>query len=276
MNAWGALKQAVKDAPADSTIKITGTIQAATASGNYGELEITKNLSIKPTGSTATLDANNMSRIFKVTGGKFQLWNNMVLQNGNAGENEGGSFTMEGIGESYTDYNNNIIKGNMADKSGGGVAVHGAMTMNGGSIKNNKAKDGGCGIFLWYSQSGQTTLTMTNGFIASNDMAPGGTGNKGKGVYFSISDLTMKMSGYARISGDNDVYLTDGAKITVDSASLVPTSLGNVARITPKTYNAGTQVLTGNYVSTHNGKFKVTPNAGTNWSVGSNGYLKTS
>ena len=72
MNAWGVLKQAVKDAPAGATIKITGTIQAATASGNNGELEITKDLTIKPKSGTATLDANssalgsNAHRIFKV------------------------------------------------------------------------------------------------------------------------------------------------------------------------------------------------------------------
>lgn len=411
MNAWGVLKQAVKDAPAGATIKITGTIQAATASGNNGELEITKNLTIKPRSGTATLDANNMSRIFKVKGGKFQLSSYMILQNGNAGENEGGgiyvsggelvllettikdctakdgggiyltgngtkgsmyntkilnnkaqktgettkgggiciadsasfemdggstldskidgnvstggtssssygggvcvigngdtggthasfifkkgtisnntarygggvmvedggTFTMEGRGESYKDYDNNIIKDNTADKSGGGVAVHGAMTMNGGSIKNNKAKDGGCGIFLWYSQPGQTTLTMTNGFIVSNYVAPGGLENKGKGVSVPYTGLTMKMSGYARIASTDDVYLTDGAKITVDSASFTPPS-NNAATITPKYYNAGKQVLTGNYVGTHNSKFKVTPNGGTNWSVGSNGYLKT-
>ena len=409
--AWRDLKQAVKDAPAGKTIKINGTIQASSASGNNGEIEITKNLTIKPRSSTATLDANNMSRIFKVTGGKFQLSSYMVLQNGNAGENvgggiyvsggelvllettikdctakdgggiyltgngtkgsmyntkilnnkaqktdgtakgggiciadsasfemdggttldskidgnvstggtssssygggvcvignsdngrthasfifkkgtisnntarygggvmveDGGTFTMEGRGESYKDYDNNIIQGNTADASGGGVAVHGAMTMNGGSIKNNKAKEGGCGIFLWHSQPGQTTLTMTNGFIASNYVVSGGLENKGKGVSVPYTGLTMKMSGYARIASTDDVYLTDGAKITVDSASFTPPS-NNAATITPKYYNAGKQVLTGNYVGTHNSKFKVTPNGGTNWSVGSNGYLKT-
>ncbi|MGP1594536.1 MAG: hypothetical protein ACTTH8_04735 [Treponema sp.] len=87
MNAWGVLKQAVKDAPAGATIKITGTIQAATASGNNGELEITKDLTIKPTGSTATLDANssvlgdNAHRLFNVKGGTLTL-NNMTLENG--------------------------------------------------------------------------------------------------------------------------------------------------------------------------------------------------
>ena len=114
---------------------------------------------------------------------------------------------------------------------------------------------------------------MTNGFIASNYVVSGGLENKGKGVSVRFTGLTMKMSGYAGISGDNDVYLTDGAKITVGSASLTP-PFNIAARITPRTYNADTQVLTGNYVGTHNGKFKVTPVPGQTWSVGSNGYLK--
>ena len=93
--------QAVKDAPAGKTIKITGTIQAASASGNYGELEITKNLTIEAKSGTATLDANssvlgsNAHRIFNVTGGNFKLYN-MVLQSGNAGENEGGGIYVSG------------------------------------------------------------------------------------------------------------------------------------------------------------------------------------
>lgn len=81
MNAWGALKQAVKDAPAGKTIKINGTIQASSASGNNGEIEITKNLTIEAKSGTATLDANNMHRIFKVIGGTLTL-NSMRLEKG--------------------------------------------------------------------------------------------------------------------------------------------------------------------------------------------------
>ena len=88
MNAWGALKQAVKDAPAGATIKITGTIQASSATGNNGEIEVTKNLSIKPKSGTATLDANSSGlgstiahRIFNVKSGTLTL-NNMTLKNG--------------------------------------------------------------------------------------------------------------------------------------------------------------------------------------------------
>jgi len=50
-----------------------------------------------------------------------------------------------------------------------------------------------------------------------------------------------------------------------------------VARITPETYNTSTKVLNGAsaLLNSEHGKFKVTPNGGQNWSVGSNGYLTT-
>lgn len=174
--------QAVKDAPAGSTIKINGTIQATTASGNYGELEITKNLSIKPTGSTATLAANNMSRIFKVTGGKFQLWNNMVLQNGNAGENEGGGIYVSG-GELVL--SETTIK-NCIAQDGGGIFLAGngtsGSTMTGGKVSYNLATDtsaakGGC-IYIEESAS----FTMQSGNINDNKVDTG-SGEDGGGVY---------------------------------------------------------------------------------------------
>lgn len=135
--------QAVKDAPAGKTIKITGTIQAATASGNNGELEITKDLTIKPNGSSATLDANNMSRIFKVTGGNFKLYN-MVLQSGNAGENEGGGIYVSG-GELVL--SETTIK-NCIAQDGGGIYLTGngaTGTMTGGKVSYNLATDTSAG-----------------------------------------------------------------------------------------------------------------------------------
>ena len=138
MNAWGVLKQAVKDAPAGATIKITGTIQAATASGNYGEIEVTKNLSIKPTGSTATLDANssalgsNAHRIFKVTGGTLTL-NNMTLKNGsfaddiNITQRMGAGIYIQSSGKAVL--NNTIVENcDPHCYNGGGIRVENTST----------------------------------------------------------------------------------------------------------------------------------------------------
>lgn len=179
--------QAVKDAPAGKTIKITGTIQAASASGNNGELEITKDLTIKPKSGTATLDANssalgsNAHRIFKVTGGNFKLYN-MVLQSGNAGENEGGGIYVSG-GELVL--SETTIK-NCIAQDGGGIFLTGSgtagSTMTGGKVSYNLATDtsaakGGC-IYIEESAS----FTMQRGNINNNKVYTGSV-EDGGGVY---------------------------------------------------------------------------------------------
>ena len=128
--------------------------------------------------------------------------------------------------------------------SGGGVAVHGAMTMTGGTIKNNKAdiagspfENGGGGIFLWHGVLGKPTLNMTGGTIQGNTI---GANSKGQGVLVnSGGNVTMEMSGSAKIDTNNDVYLdhegSDLAFITVTDAL---TSTPAAARLTMKYVHA--------------------------------------
>ena len=180
--------QAVKDAPAGKTIKITGTIQAASASGNNGELEITKDLTIEAKSGTATLDENNMSRIFKVTGGTLML-NNMTLKKGNAGTTgNGGAIYAEG--SSTLKLTNVTIGGSSADKNeavkGGGIFLTGSgtagSTMTGGKVSFNLATDTsaakGGGIYIEESAS----FTMQSGNINNNKVDTSAT-EDGGGVY---------------------------------------------------------------------------------------------
>ena len=234
--------QAVKDAPAGKTIKITGTIQAASASGNNGELEITKDLTIKPNGSSATLDANNMSRIFKVTGGNFKLYN-MVLQSGNAGENEGGGIYVSGdeLVLSETTIKNYIaqdgggiylagngtkgsmfkskILNNKAQKTdgtakGGGIfaGTNNTLTVSGtAAIKKNSAKGFGGGVY----SSG--TFIFTGGTIEGNNITL--SSKLGTGIFIESTNNELTISGTAHVKNDNDIYLVNNAKITVQGFS---------------------------------------------------------
>ena len=193
--------QAVKDAPAGKTIKITGTIQAASASGNNGELEITKDLTIKPNGSSATLDANNMSRIFKVTGGKFTL-NNMTLKKGKAGTGNGGGIYSEGT----LTLNNTTIE-SCGAKNGGGIFLTGSgtagSTMTGGKVSYNLAKHTadakGGGIYIQESAS----FTMQRGNINNNKVYTGSV-EDGGGVY---------VRGQGRGSGTHASFTLNGGTI---------------------------------------------------------------
>ncbi|UTC75577.1 hypothetical protein E4O03_02255 [Treponema sp. OMZ 792] len=82
-NAWTKLKTEAGKSSGVPTILISGEIAAA--SGNNGEISIGRNLTIKQAGfSTAVLNANNLSRIFKVTSGKTLKLENITLKNGQA------------------------------------------------------------------------------------------------------------------------------------------------------------------------------------------------
>ena len=173
-----------------------------------------------------------------------------------------GTITME----------NCTLSSNTALYAGGIQADNGNLTVKGCTLTNNKAGYGG-GIYV---KGG--TFTMENCTL---------TGNQGDGgVYVEGGTFKMKGSsritpstgGDANVAGKNDVYLKDGAKITVDS---VLTGTAPVARITvpDNKYLTSTQVLTagaGVTLANETYKFAVTPQTSTAqpWTVGGNGYLK--
>lgn len=181
----------------------------------------------------------------------------------------GGIFTMEG----------GTIENNTAHNHGGGVQVlSGTMNMTGGNIESNTAnkvndnEKGGGGVALGIN-NGPALLDMSGGTISRNTI-----GRPGKGAGIQVWDgtdaVTVKMSGTARIDANNDVYLKDGRKITVDG-QLNP--LGGVAaRITPENYNTTTQVLTGSITDgtpQNYTRFTVTPKGSDVWKVNSEGKL---
>ena len=173
-----------------------------------------------------------------------------------------GTITME----------NCTLSSNTARDVGGIQADNGNLTVKGCTLTNNKAGYGG-GIYVTGG-----TFTMENCTL---------TGNQGDGgVYVEGGTFKMKGSsritpstgGDANVAGKNDVYLKDGAKITVDS---VLTGTAPVARITvlDNKYLTSTQVLAagaGVTLENETYKFAVTPQTSTAqpWTVGGNGRLK--
>ena len=166
--------------------------------------------------------------------------------------------------------------------------------MQGGSITGCEAVSGGHNG----SPSGGgvcvkngATFTMTGGSITgctaeSSDSGPGGSPSfNGGGVYVKDDTATFTMKDSAVItpsSGENtdskkfnDVYLSSGAKITVDG--ILSPSGDKAARITVPygSYSESTKVLDSSPISQNYKKFEVTPKGSTPWYVGSNGHLTT-
>ncbi|UTY34865.1 hypothetical protein E4N74_03045 [Treponema putidum] len=303
-NAWQLLKKVVEIADHNAVITIDGRIEA-TSGDNAGEIEIDETLTIE--GKTGPdkdiLDANGLSRIFKVASGKTLILKNLTLKGGKAtGTGDAGSGgAIYAKNASTVNIENCIITGNEAATNGGGLNVEGTPTTITNCIfTGNTAKNGG-GIYIIKGDR-IPVVTISGGTIGGTgtgeaNKATGSDGNgggiyvgdrcdlrlnsalliignqaaKGGGVYANEIDVSMENG--TRIAVNNDVYLDSGSWIKVFSTL----SNNPAARITVPNdkYLTSTKVL-GNttFLNSEHGKFQVTPNDGKNWEVDRYGYLK--
>ena len=126
-STWKDLLLAVKNAPQNGTITIkNGTIKATNAADDHGEIVIDKDLTIRGDSLSVSLDANNLSRIFKVKEGKTLTLEKIKLKNGKVeATEEGGGVYNEGTLIMKED---SFIGGCEAGK-GGGVYNNGTLIM---------------------------------------------------------------------------------------------------------------------------------------------------
>ena len=148
-DAWKRLKKEVEKTEGAHTIVINGEITATNDQGNNGKISIRRELIIKSSGSSASLNANNLSGIFDVNN-KLTL-ENITLKNGT----EPGNRTGAGA---YV---------NSEANDGGGVYVNGTFKMEGSAIvtpstggdENVKGKND---VYLASGKSIDVTGTLTN------------------------------------------------------------------------------------------------------------------
>ncbi|UTC78347.1 leucine-rich repeat protein [Treponema sp. OMZ 799] len=227
VKTWKELKEAVKNTEID-TIKVTTTITAAASGNNRGEIEVNRNsnetVTIKGGG---TIDANEQNRIFLVQNANTLILNNLTLQNGKLDSGESGGAVRINNGGTLI-INNVIIKDCKAvPGNGGGISSSGNFTMKGNSsIKDCNAVNGGA-------------VYIVNGNFSMYDDAM----------------ITPSTGALANTPGENDVYLINNTKISMDSSL---SQSGIVARITPQPYNTVTQVLAGSGLASGYEKFTVT------------------
>ena len=210
---------------------------------------------------------------FTMNGGKITQCKADVTSPSSA-EGRGGGIYI--YGDNASSPINITIKGNaeishnestcQGTASGGGIygESNSIITVSGNAtIKNNKAKGFGGGVYI------KDTFKFTGGTITEN------TASLGAGIFSEKSSTTLEMSGNARVTNDNDIYLYNNGVITITGGALTGTA--PVARITPATYSGTTKVLDGIAVGSNYTKFAVTPQtspAPQEWTVGGNGRLK--
>ena len=226
--AWSKLIAEAGAEDGAGSIIIDGEIKAGNTLGDFGEIIVGRNLTIKGKNASAVLDAAGKSRIFHLQGGpgngKTLILEDITLKNGflpSGASKEGGGVLIK-------NYNMLIMKNAhiidcKAGSNGGGVCVHGLFKMQGSSTIT------GC-------------QTM---------------GGQGGGVFGSV-----EMEGGALVtptSDKNDVFLLHVNKIKVTGV------LGHhpAARITPNSYHEGKVVVEG--ASAEEANFTVTPNGSESW-----------
>lgn len=145
-DAWKKLKEEAAKTEGSHTIVINGEITATTDQDNNGKISIRRELIIKSSGSSASLNANNLSGIFNVN--KKLTLENITLKNGK----EPGDRTGAGA---YVNNSTLIMKGsstitNCSAHKGGGVYVNnGTLIMQDSSaISSCTAVDKGSGVYV--------------------------------------------------------------------------------------------------------------------------------
>lgn len=285
-DAWKQLKEAVANAAADSTITILGEITATSVgtgdNANWGEITITRNITIKGNNknndilnANKTTDGKAAHRIFTVQAGATLTLKNLKLKNGQAKSGNGGAIFVKT--DCTAQLNNCTIEdcetGNGGD--GGAISISGTANLTGCIVNNCIAKRNGGGIYT------QGTLTMDNCTLTGNKTANG----NGGGVYVGSNAKKFTMKGSSCITpstapdkGKNDVFLAGGKTINIEKV-LNPAG-GIAARITVGTnyYSSGTKVLDGDITkgappNQNYTKFKVTPKNGGGWKVDHTGHL---
>lgn len=178
--AWKKLKTAVENALSGDVILVKGEIEATNAPGNNGEISVPagKSVTIQKDGSAAIINADNQSRIFKVTDGAELILDGVKLQNGKA----------TGSGDA----------GN-----GGGVYVDGGKLtlINGASITSCSADSNGGGVYI---KDNRATFTMSDAATVDtgNDVYLGGTASNNAmitvtGALSNTPAATLTPSNYA-------------------------------------------------------------------------------
>ena len=208
LNAWKRLKEEVEKTEGAHTITISGEITATNDPGNNGKITIRRDLIIKSSGSSASLNASNLSGIFDVNN-KLTL-ENITLKNGTEPGNRTGAGAY--VNSTLIMKGSSAITNCSAHKGGGVYVNNGTLIMQGSStITNCEANDGG-GVYV------NGTFKMEGSAI-----------------------VTPSTGGDENVKGKNDVYLASGKSIDV-TGTLTNTP---AARITPDSYTNGRVLATG-------------------------------
>ncbi|UTY28888.1 InlB B-repeat-containing protein [Treponema putidum] len=157
-DAWKRLKEEAAKTEGAHTIVINGEI-TATGGDNAGEIKLGRNLTIKGS-SSAVLNANGITRIFKLENGKTLILKDITLKNAQVGStNEGGGVYIDNGGTLIMQGSSTIT--NCKAGKGGGVYVAGTFKMEGSALVTAESNTDN-EVYLESGKTVTVTDTLTN------------------------------------------------------------------------------------------------------------------
>ena len=144
-NAWKRLKEEVEKTEGAHTITISGEITATNDPDNNGKISIRRELIIKSSGSSASLNASNLLGVFDVNN-KLTL-ENITLKNGTEPGNRTGAGAY--VNSTLIMKGSSAITNCSAHKGGGVYVNNGTLIMQDSStISSCTATDKGSGVYV--------------------------------------------------------------------------------------------------------------------------------
>ena len=213
---------AINDGTSAYTIYVDGKFTQSTVASENGMVDFSAlsqnlTLTIKTLSGTATLDANQNSRVIyaKPASGTLNLTlENIAIMGGNASNGSGGGIYFYSAGGTLKISDGTTISGNEASLYGGGVYINGTasmFTMNGGTISDCTATDQGGGVYIKsggiFEMLGTAKITGCKTTSTSSSTAGGG------GIY-NLGALTMTggtISDCISATDGGGVYVTGSA-----------------------------------------------------------------
>ena len=191
----------------DGGAEMTGGTISGNTAGYGGGVYVYDGIAEMTGGTISKNTATNYGGGIYSTGG-LTIGDGQIIDN-HAGKGGGGIY-VDSSHSDTTEINGGSIAGNEAGNNGGGIYNAGTLTLNNCTISKNTATFSGGGI---YSTVGN--LTISGGTISGNK-AKDSDGNGG-GIYFDYSSGTLAIRGTAEIDGNS---ATNGGGIYIASGTL--------------------------------------------------------
>ena len=203
----GSLRQAIDDANANlgaDTVEFQAGL-AGTIALSTGEMTITDELTIDgPGAEDLTVDAQQNSRIFRITPASGPVTLEGLHLTGGAATGNGGAILSETLGllsiESSVISDSSAVAADFRE-GGGGIFAAGDVAITGSTISGNSVTSGSSGAGGGIRADGD--VTVTDSTISGNSIAANKTGYSG-GIFSHYGDVTITGSTISGNSASGD------------------------------------------------------------------------